>query len=247
MAFNSIIASVGRRSFRLEISGDLTSSYNVLSEFQSVYGFAPLGGDLINLFIADGVNITGNPGISGVGLPALAELAIHLGTGANILGQGGRGGNGSSWIFVDGVGWHATSSSAGTNGSDALQLGCVTSVDGSGTIVNGFGGGGGGGPNATGSSHYAGNGGGGGQSLGVQGSGGNLDGLAGTDGNPGTTTDGGLGGVSANHFSGGRGGGSGGAATSGTSGSSAGADGNAVTTNGHAFTHTGVTVTGAIV
>ena len=263
MPFNRAIAGIGGRSFIFRIDADRTTSFVVEDEVQSINsGQGTLPGDKVAIILASGVSLTGSIGIGaaidGLGMNAQAFLNIVM-TSSFIRGRGGRGGDGGDAGLVIGFLTQMEDGAAGSTGRHAIRLGCPTTISGTGDVIRGYGGGGGGGGGADTNFHVEpGSGGGGGAALGAGGSAGSIlfgipAPVLGEDGDDGTLTNGGNGGDTVGPADGGDGGGPG-AAEAGvsppeSSGGAAGADGDAINTQGGAFTvnvGAGITVTGPI-
>lgn len=257
MPFNHpLLISMGR-SFRLTISVDQNTTYDVATAIAAAYGGAVTrAGDKITLNVNADVVSTLNTGyaIDAHTVHDGAFLRIIVALGKVVYGKGGAGGKGgdaerdfdpSTNVAYPGV--------AGGAGGSAIRCGCKTRISGTGTITKGYPGGGGGGGTFSG---HPGHGGGGGAALGAAGAAGAVLGVTGHVALPGTaaskTVQGiggsGGGGVNAN---GGNGADSGHAAVAGTNasqnGGAAGADtGIAVLTQGFDVVITDVTVVGAV-
>ncbi len=119
----------------------------------------------VQVNIEAGVAITG---LDATGLNPLSTLIIN--NDGAIIGAGGNGGNGGDGK-EDPQGSFGPNASAGTAGSDALQLGCPTELYQTiGQLFGGGGGEGGEGAGRSGNDLFGGNGGGGGVSGGLGGS-----------------------------------------------------------------------------
>lgn len=223
----------------------ITISANVNSVNLFTLAGSPAGMVTVNLTIAAGVKIYGNPGLRTGGFSAGSSINIvNHGRIAGFGGGGGNGGNANS----------RTNGNGGGNGSDAIQLDSDITLDNTDGQVFGGGGGGGGG----GAVYYdsvpvtfGGGGGSGGTAYGDYGGGGAGATGTGATGYAATDEIAYAGGHDGNdQSSGGRGGGygSGGSAgvtvgttgfRQGTNGGVGGAAGKAVALNGHAITWTG--------
>jgi|SRR6185295_10975839 len=260
MPFNAILLGGQRRTFRLTLSVNNSTGYDVEGKVLAAFGQATRAGDLVILTLSGSIEVIGftstGYAIDGHALHNSAELSIVVGSGVTVAGKGGKGGNGGSSIFEPEPSPHYIDSAGGdgAGGGTAIRCGCKTRINGSGTIRRGFPGGGGGGAKST-DNGYGGCGGGGGASYGDNGTAGTGGTANGTAGNDGTLTGGGAvqaGG--ANNPDSGRGADNSNAATAGAAGSpgtgggSAGPDtGNAITTQGFSCIVTGVTVIGPVV
>lgn len=261
MPFNLGAMLAGGRVFPLNISVNQLA-YNVENEIIGTYGTSTAAGDLIVVTVETNILIRGLNGkvaFDASTVASGAKLLVNMKSGSRIRGLGGKGGDGAETFGIS-VSWPGGD---GQNGFDAFELGCPTTVQGMGgttpIIEKGYGGGGGGGSSVLGGNFYNGDGGGGGAAYGARGEAPASGGFVGTPGNVATETSGGAGGNSGSgvHGVGGDGGDSGSAAQDGNKAvnptaakgdeGSAGSDGNAVTTNGHSWSASGVTVTGAVV
>ena len=253
MAFNTAMMGIGGRIIILSAlsAEDLAINYNVESQIASQFpNLAPsIAKDIINLTISGDDYIASSRNVYAIdadGLHDEAKFQITLETGCWISGRGGDAGDGGIIPFGTG-----NPGSAGQAGGTAIRFGCPTTIEGTGTIEQGYGGGGGGGSNDAGDKD-GGSGGGGGAPLGAAGAGGAGFSNGGNNGTIATNTAKGLGGASvgAGGF-GGNGGENGTAAQAGesvsNSGGSAGSNGAAIASQG--FSHSergGITVVGAI-
>jgi hypothetical protein len=209
----------------LTISGALSSTYDV---------FSNRGGTYVAGLTDFVLNVNANVILAGSGASAITAgslsngdtLSVIVGTGINVYGAGGNGGqgggyNGSSWLINNGI-------QNGGSAIDLLSSPVAVYITNHGTLACGTGGDGGGAGAFTGTSAAAGGGGGGGglnfaSTVATPGSGGHITSgfTTGIDGAAGSGFNGGTGGVN-----GGTIGGAGG--TNNVNGATAGANGGAV-------------------
>lgn len=113
-----------------------TSSYLIISSGTFVFGNGGGGvsnnaGGLGGIGVGGDINLTGNPGASGMGLSGAAALAAGNGGGSCLLGGGGRGGN----IQTGVGGGNGIANSGGGGGGSTIGSSSRSGGGGAGTAV----------------------------------------------------------------------------------------------------------------
>lgn len=152
--FNQVLAMGDRPTYQLtDVGGEGT--YDVEDDLVATHGVNSIAGYLILLTISGERKAASTSGyaVDCAGLHDDAEIVINIGAAGEINAIGGAGGiGGGGDIYVDDpFGSPQTFSTvnagtAGKDGGDALNMGCKTTIKGSGIIRGGNGGGGGGTP-----------------------------------------------------------------------------------------------------
>lgn len=137
IAFKATIVGGGGGGGTLAWDGTSgTSSYLITSSGTFVFGNGGGGtsnaaGGLGGIGIGGDINLTGNPGASGMGLSGAAAIAAGNGGGSSILGGGGRGGNTNSGVG----GGNGIANSGGGGGGATIGSSSRSGGGGAGTAI----------------------------------------------------------------------------------------------------------------